>query len=542
MDKVDFQNVIVNKPWGYEYLIFQNDEVAIWYLHIRYGAATSLHCHPTKKTGMIVLAGEVDISFLKDSTHLSAVTKLIIRPGLFHSTKAVSQGGAILLEVETAGDKDNLVRFQDQYGRQGKPYEGEDKMEAIPEEYIRFKQPLEGKPNAYHVQGRIIMIEKLSDLSLLKKRPGDDTIAVLGGALTSEKGEVLVGPGEVGSLDSLVRVASVFPAPRGMTLLTIQKDKHDRAAQTAQERRTERTRNSTTRDRGPELGLIKGLSKSFSVPKTLDIFRQTCINRYFEIEAAKAYDKKLMKMPIYLSVGQEHIPAAIATVATDFMIFAQHRCHSYYLSFGGDPKALIDELLHRESGCARGMGGSASIHDPRIGMFGHSGLMGDQVPIAVGAALGSGKNVLAVTGDASVEEDYVYGAMGYAATKKIPVLFICEDNDLSILTKVEKRRSWSMADVCESLGMKAVDIADDPWLIAHYVEKFLNTLPAFINIRTCRHLWHAGTGNDGAPEWNRFELFKKKLKTLGLATEVKKIETAARESMESLWQEQLRKQ
>ena len=57
--------------------------------------------------------------------------------------------------------------------------------------------------------------------------------------------------------------------------------------------------------------------------------------------------------------------------------------------------------------------GAASIHDPKIGMFGHSGLMGDQVPIAVGAALGSGKTVLTVVGDASGEEDYVYGAMDH---------------------------------------------------------------------------------------------------------------------------------
>ncbi len=294
--------------------------------------------------------------------------------------------------------------------------------------------------------------------------------------------------------------------------------------------------------RSSQLGVISNLSRKFPSPKSLEVFRKTCLNRYFEIELARVYDTGIIKMPIYLSLGQEHIPVAISAVTTDFLIFAQHRAHSYYLSFGGGMKELIDELLHRESGCADGMGGSASIHDPRIGMFGHSGLMGDQVPIAVGAALGSGKTVLTVVGDASGEEDYVYGAMGYAVTKGLPVLIVCEDNDLSILTHVSTRRSWSLADVAVSLGMASVDIADDPWLIAHHVSSLLNDLPALINIRTCRHRWHAGTGIDGAPEWNRFEMFKESLCNLGLQKEVDEIEKAANEKVREIWQTQLQKQ
>ncbi len=293
--------------------------------------------------------------------------------------------------------------------------------------------------------------------------------------------------------------------------------------------------------RSPSLGLVPGLSKKFPRAVTLEMFRKSCVNRYFEIETARVYDTGVMKMPIYLSLGEEHISAAIASVTKDFLIFAQHRGHSYYLSFGGEMRRLIDELLHRETGCARGMGGSASIHEPSIGMYGHSGLMGDQIPIAVGAALGSGRRVLAVAGDASAEEDYVYGAMGFAATKKLPVLFICEDNNLSILTPIATRRSWSIADVARSLGVQTADITDDPWLIAHTVESFLGCLPAFINIRTCRHRWHAGTGTDGEPEWNRFELWKEELRNLGLEAEARAVEEEAKERVQRIWREQLRR-
>ena len=257
--------------------------------------------------------------------------------------------------------------------------------------------------------------------------------------------------------------------------------------------------------RSPTLGLIPGLSEKFSKDFSLGMFEQTCKNRAFELAVAKAYDEGTIKCPLYLSLGQEHIPAAIAQVNKNFLIFAQHRAHSYYLSFDGDPKDLMEQI--------KGKQGSASIHIPGV-MYGHSGLMGDQIPIAVGMALGSGKRVLAVCGDASVEEDYVFGAMGIAVTKKLPVLFICEDNDLSILTPTHVRRSWSMVDVARSLGMYAEDITDDPWLIAHFVNVATDMLPAFINIRTCRHRHHNGTGNDGPPEWNRFAMIKEEMNKL----------------------------
>jgi acetoin:2,6-dichlorophenolindophenol oxidoreductase subunit alpha len=298
---------------------------------------------------------------------------------------------------------------------------------------------------------------------------------------------------------------------------------------------------TATQERSPTLGHISNISERFSREWSLAMFRKTCVNHYFELETAKAFDAKLMKMPIYLSLGTEHVPAAIAAVSNDFQIFAQHRGHSYYLSFGGDRIRLIDELLHRPTGCAGGMGGSASIHDPSIRMFGHSGLMGDQIPIAVGAALGSGRPTLAVMGDASAEEDYVYGALGYAITKKVPLLAICEDNDLSILTRVATRRNWSIDGMARGLGMPAVDITDDPWLIAHYVKQYRNNLPALINIRVCRHRWHAGTGTDGPPEWNRFELIKQELKRLGWEKDASGIEEDASQKVRAEWEQQLAK-
>lgn len=288
-------------------------------------------------------------------------------------------------------------------------------------------------------------------------------------------------------------------------------------------------------ERDQDFGWIAEASHSLSEAEMLSVFRQTCLNRYFEFECATAANAKRIKAPIYLSVGQEHIPASLALVFPGIKIFAQHRAHSYYLSFGGDPQQLADELLHKKSGCAQGMGGSPSIHSPKIGMFGHSGHMGDQVPIAVGYALASHLPTLSVIGDASAEEDYVLGAIGYAATKQVPLLIICEDNDLSILTKTATRRSWRLAEVAKSFGMEAIDICDDPWLITYHARRAQGSLPFLMNIRTCRQLWHAGTGCDGEPEWNRFEIFKAQLVARGLAEDVTAIEEQAKVEAASYW-------
>src|SRR3989344_2035923 len=310
--------------------------------------------------------------------------------------------------------------------------------------------------------------------------------------------------------------------------------------------------------RSKNTGIISGIYESFTESENLEMFEKICKIRYFELNAAKANISGLMKMPVYLSLGQESIPAAISTILKDPLIFAQHRAHGYYIAFGGNLESLIDELLHRKTGCAKGMGGSASIHSLEKGMYGHDGLMGSQVPIAVGMALGInhtnkkvydslGKNItkkkiLAVMGDASAEEDYVIGgAIPWAARHKLPILFICEDNNLSILTEVKVRRNWKTSDVARAYGMNAVEMPDNPWLIMDYLKKLKYDLPAFMNIYTVRAIRHQGGKRDGGKlEWNRFKLTKRELCKIGLEKKMKEIENETREKINKLWESKLK--
>ena len=79
--KSEYKNVVVNKPWGYEYLAYENEHVGLWFLHIEKDQQTSLHCHPRKDTGLVVLEGAVNVSFLNDINRLSAGRKIMIRKG-----------------------------------------------------------------------------------------------------------------------------------------------------------------------------------------------------------------------------------------------------------------------------------------------------------------------------------------------------------------------------------------------------------------------------------------------------------------------------
>lgn len=261
----------------------------------------------------------------------------------------------------------------------------------------------------------------------------------------------------------------------------------------------------------------------------IEIFKQLCINRYFELEVAKAHQNGHINIPIYLSIGQDHIPAIIAQYCKDWALFPQHRCHSWCLSWGMSPESIAKELLGRKDGCNGGMGGSASLASKEHKIFGHSGLLGDQAPIAVGYAQASKQKTVCILGDAAAEEDYVLASLGYATTHKVPILFICEDNNLSILTEKKVRRSWSIVDVAHGFGLNAYDIEDDIYSIYKTVQKI--KLPGLININTCRHLWHAGSGQDKKPEYDILECLKKS----SLMKPCLHMEQETKIYMETLW-------
>lgn len=266
-----------------------------------------------------------------------------------------------------------------------------------------------------------------------------------------------------------------------------------------------------------------------------EIFRRMCLIRYFELQVAEAVKSELTPGPVYLSVGQEAISATISTLTRNYAVFTQHRGHSVYLAYGGDIETLIDELLGRRTGCCGGRGGSPCVQDLDIPMFGHHGLIGENIPIATGYSLASGRLTVAYFGDAASEEDYSLASFGFASTHKLPILYVCEDNNLSILTPIDDRRSWNVYDITSAMGLKSAAIPDDPMVILKTVKELLKHLPAFVNIHTCRHLWHVGAGTDGPPERDRIAEMR------DIVPNAAEIEDEIQTRVEKLWQRQLQK-
>jgi acetoin:2,6-dichlorophenolindophenol oxidoreductase subunit alpha len=289
--------------------------------------------------------------------------------------------------------------------------------------------------------------------------------------------------------------------------------------------------------RSAEFGMRPEVALQTAPEQTLELYRTFCRCRFFDLEVVNAVQQKRVSYQVYLSLGQEAAPAALAPLVPGYQVFTQHRCHAYYLALGGDPQRLRDELLGLPSGTSGGRAGSNCLqcHDEKLTMFGHHGLIGENVPLAVGAALGSGQPVLCVVGDGAAEEDYIYPSLGFAMTHQLPILFICDDNDLSILTPTSTRRNWKIADLARGLGMPALEITDDPWTIQESVRQLKGKLPALVNIYSCRKNWHVGIGSDGPPEWDRLEIFEARLAELGLAERAARIKQEERTAMEQLW-------
>jgi len=218
--KYDFK--VVKKPWGYEYVAYRNkNQLALTYLNIDYQKETSLHCHPIKKTGFILLSGKAEIKLGFDNSKIyNAPEKLMIRPGLFHSIKAISKKGIIALEFETPVKKDDLVRYFDKYGRQKKPYENSSFF-IKNKEVIKFKTPKIGKKIIYKVGTIKVFIESYNKIDDILKKKRNHIIAVLKGSMVDYRSKKVLSEGDIIRVSTVKQLAKKFKIKNSITCLEV---------------------------------------------------------------------------------------------------------------------------------------------------------------------------------------------------------------------------------------------------------------------------------------------------------------------------------
>lgn len=248
-----------------------------------------------------------------------------------------------------------------------------------------------------------------------------------------------------------------------------------------------------------------------------DIFEIKVLSHAFEIlnfekSLLQLQDESKLDVPVYLGIGQEYVASALATLLKKYTpgIFAQHRSHSYFIAFGGNKESLLSEILgDRIKGCSNGYGGSVGIFSKDIPMFGHTGIMGEQAYLGAGWSFATKRPAIVVLGDATLEEDYLGPTLGFCSMHNVPVLFICEDNGLAVLTPTSKRRKWTAPDLAEAYGLECHDLEDDPFLIQEILNDYEFEKPIFLNIRVQRKNRHVGALLEGEIEWDREQIFKK---------------------------------
>lgn len=156
--------------------------------------------------------------------------------------------------------------------------------------------------------------------------------------------------------------------------------------------------------------------------------------RKFEEKIVELYPKQEMRCPVHLYIGQEAIAAGVcANLAKSDYVFSTHRNHGHLIAKGADIKLMFAELYGKRTGCSSGKGGSMHMISPENGIFGTSAIVAGGLPLAVGAGLAAKmkkeKRVSVVFfGDGAVDEGTFYESLNFAALKKLPVIFVCENN------------------------------------------------------------------------------------------------------------------
>ncbi len=188
------------------------------------------------------------------------------------------------------------------------------------------------------------------------------------------------------------------------------------------------------------------LPVSLPPPVLIELYWLMLEIRRVEQKIAEHYPEDEMRTPVHLCIGQEAVAAGVcANLNTDDYVFSNHRGHGHYLAKKGDLQAMIAELYNKETGCARGRGGSMHLVDPAVGLLGSSSIVAGGIPLATGAALASlyrndGRVAVAFFGDAAAEEGVLYESINFAVLKKLPVIYVCENNLYSVCSPLHRRQ------------------------------------------------------------------------------------------------------
>jgi acetoin:2,6-dichlorophenolindophenol oxidoreductase subunit alpha len=213
----------------------------------------------------------------------------------------------------------------------------------------------------------------------------------------------------------------------------------------------------------------------------------------------------IIKCPVHLYSGQEAIATGVcAALNKEDFVFGNHRSHGHFLAKGGDMSSMIAEIYGKVTGCSSGRGGSMHLIDPENGIVGVTPIVTGSVSLALGAALASkvrGDKIVTVSffGDGATGEGGLYESMNFAALKKLPLIFICENNLYSThLPVTQIRVNKKISDIALPFKIKASTSDGNDVLNVYKLAKQAVNLcrsgkgPVFLEFVTFRLRGHVG--------------------------------------------------
>ncbi len=243
--------------------------------------------------------------------------------------------------------------------------------------------------------------------------------------------------------------------------------------------------------------------------RLIDLYRTMLIIRKLELKIADEYKNDEMKTPIHLSIGQEAVSAGVCiNLKKEDYVFGTHRSHAQYIAKGGDIKKMVAELYLRKTGCSYGRGGSMHLLAPEVGILGSTAIVGGNIPLGTGTALasklsGDGKVSVVFFGDGAVDEGTFHESLNFAALKKLPVIYICENNAYAINSHHRARHPkdniyrWADNYDIPSFQIDGNDVVKVSEYADNAVERCRSGEgPTFLECITYRWKGHIGTVND----------------------------------------------
>ena len=251
------------------------------------------------------------------------------------------------------------------------------------------------------------------------------------------------------------------------------------------------------------------ISHAHSSEELIGFYHAMLRIRRMEEEIERRYHQDQMKTPIHLVIGQEAAAVGCCTaLQRRDLIYTSHRTHGAYLAKGGDLKAMLCEMHCRINGCVGSRGGSMHLIDKAAGIAGTSAIVGGAVPIATGAALAAqmkheDRVVVVFLGDATTEEGVTSESLNFAALKKLPIVFFCENNFYSVQSPLATRqpprdiRAWAESHALAAVAVDGVNVLAVHRAASQAVARArAGEGPTFIEAVVYRFRAHGGAGDD----------------------------------------------